>query len=198
MTNTTANLSRTSQIQIQANLVFTLLLTLEMTAAKAVETSVISTNSLKTTLTWTINFLKHVQLYRRQIWKRVFSPQNESNNVFDAHHRFLIVFAVHTKIVFLRYNKRNPTISRPVLSLCKGREGMSCSLSHKAEVCRRQEIVARPSWAFCCFNLLKVHEYFRISFLHNLLIPEVKVVNYTIAVEFIMEISKLHGTYRVI
>ena len=46
MTNTTAHLSRMSQIQIQANLTFTLLLTLKMTAAKAVKTSVISTNSL--------------------------------------------------------------------------------------------------------------------------------------------------------
>ena len=35
-----------NHIQIQANLTFTLLLTLKMTAAKAVETSVTSTNSL--------------------------------------------------------------------------------------------------------------------------------------------------------
>ena len=34
------------QIQIQANLTFTLLLTLNVTAAKAVETSATSTNSL--------------------------------------------------------------------------------------------------------------------------------------------------------
>ena len=46
MTHTTAYLLHTNQIQIQANLTFTLLLTLKMTAAKAVETSVTSTNSL--------------------------------------------------------------------------------------------------------------------------------------------------------
>ena len=44
ITNTSP--TRTNQIQIQANLTFTLLLTMKMTAAKAVETSVTSTNSL--------------------------------------------------------------------------------------------------------------------------------------------------------
>ena len=45
MTHTTAHLLRTNQVQILANLTFTLLLTLKMTAAKAVETSVTYTNS---------------------------------------------------------------------------------------------------------------------------------------------------------